>query len=106
MRGADSVDTVSRGEMVESELDGLIRRRHDHRAAENGHRPSEELYMESVRRHHAQRQEALAWEWLRYHVARQRAHRKTFALLDAHHESEIQKYERLLNIDYQGGDAA
>ena len=62
-------------------------------------REREELYMESVRRHHAQRQAALAWEWLRYHVARQRAHRKTFALLDAHHEAEIQRYSEMLGLD-------
>ena len=100
------MDSVARSEATEKELDSLIRRRDTQRRETEGHRPSEELWAESVRRHHAQRQEALAWEWLRYHVARQRAHRKTFALLDAHHESEIQKYERLLNIDYQGGDAA
>ena len=97
---------LAKGEATEKELDGLIRRRHDDRVAENGHRPSEDLWAESVRRHHARQQQELAWEWLRYHVARQRAHRHTFALLDAHHSAEIEKYERMLNIDYQGGDAA
>ena len=62
-------------------------------------REREELWAESVRRHHARQQQELAWEWLRYHVARQRAHRHTFALLDAHHSAEIEKYEVMLGID-------
>ena len=105
MRGADSVH-VAKVNAIEGELDSFVARRDKERRRDEGERAPEEIWQESVRRHHAQRQEALAWQWLRYHVARQRAHRKTFALLDAHHESEIQKYERLLNIDYQGGDAA
>ena len=64
-----------------------------------GDREREDLWAESCRRHHAQRQEALAWEWLRFHVARQRAHRHTFALLDAHHEAEIQRYSQMLGLD-------
>ena len=100
------MDSVAHSEASEKELDSLIRRRDTQRRETEGHRLSEELWAESVRRHHAQRQEALAWQWLRYHVARQRAHRHTFALLDAHHSAEIEKYERMLNIDYQGGDAA
>ena len=65
-------------------------------------REREDLWAESCRRHHAQRQETLIWEWLRYHVARQRAHRHTFALLDAHHAAEIAKYEAMLGIDGPG----
>ena len=68
-------------------------------------REREELYMESVRRHHAQRQEALAWEWLEYHQRRRLAHRQTFKLLDAHHEAEIQRYSEMLGINYEGETA-
>jgi hypothetical protein len=89
---------ITRGEYVESELDSLIRRRDEKRRDEEGHRPSEEMYEESCRVFAAQRQQNLAWEWLRYHVQRQRAHRHTFALLDAMHASEIAKYEALLGI--------
>ena len=90
---------VVRGEMVEAELDHLIARRDDMRRGEEGHRPSEEMYEESCRRHAEAQQQALAWAWLRYHVARQRAHRKTFTLLDAMHQQEIAKYEAMLGLD-------
>ena len=91
---------VAKVNAIEGELDSFVARRDKERRRDEGARPAEEIWAESVRRHHAQRQEALAWQWLRYHVARQRAHRHTFALLDAHHSAEIEKYERMLNIDY------
>jgi hypothetical protein len=42
---------ITRGEVTVKELASLIRRRHDDRVAENGHRPSEERYEEGCRRH-------------------------------------------------------
>ena len=102
------MDTVSRGEMVESDLDRLITGRYAQRVSEEQGRV-ENLWAESVRCHHAQRQEALARQWLEYHQQRQRAHRKTFALLDAHHSAEIEKYQAMLGIDTpesNGRDAA
>ena len=90
---------------VEGELDSFVAKRDAQRRRTEGEREREAIYMESVRRHHAQRQETLAWEWLRYHVARQRAHRKTFALLDAHHEAEIRRYSEMLGINYEGETA-
>lgn len=84
--------------MVESDLDRLITKRHQKRVSEEQGRV-EDGWAESVRAFNARRQQELCWEWLRYHVARQRAHRKTFALLDAHHEAEIAKYEALLGLD-------
>jgi hypothetical protein len=92
------VDIV-RGEQVEAEHNGYIARADKRRRETEGERAREELWRESVRRFNARQQQELAWEWLRYHVARQRAHRKTFALLDAHHEAEIQRYERMLGLD-------
>ena len=89
---------VARGAQVEAELDRLITKRHETRVSEEQRRV-EDGWAESVRRHHAQRQEALAWQWLEYHQRRQRAHRKTFALLDAHHAAEIAKYEAMLGLD-------
>ena len=92
------MDTVSRSEQVESDLDRLITKRYDRRASEEQQRV-EDLWAESVRRHHARRQRELALQWLEYHQRRQRAHRKTFALLDTHHEAEIAKYEAMLGLD-------
>ena len=89
---------IARGETVESDLTRLIEKRHDQRVSEEQSR-IEDGWAESVRAHHARRQQDLAWQWLRYHVARQRAHRHTFALLDAHHSAEIEKYEAMLGID-------
>ena len=43
------MDTVARGEMVESELASLIRRRDTHRRQTEGERLEEELYEPSVR---------------------------------------------------------
>ncbi len=85
--------------IVEAELDSFVARRDQQRRRDEGERPAEEIWAESIRRHHARQQRELAWEWLRYHVARQRAHRKTFALLDAHHEAEIQRYSEMLGLD-------
>jgi hypothetical protein len=93
------MDTVARAEIVESELDAMIRRRDTRHRETEGHRPSEELYEESIRAFNAQRQESLARQWLEYHQRRQRAHRHTFALLDAHHEAEIERYATILGID-------
>ena len=90
---------------VEAELDSFVARRDTQRRQSEGDRDREAIYMESVRRFHERQQQALAWEWLRYHVARQRAHRHTFALLDAHHEAEIRRYSEMLGINYEGETA-
>src|SRR5215203_814513 len=42
------VDSVTKGERVDKELDAVIRRRHDKREAEEGHRPSEEAWAERL----------------------------------------------------------
>ena len=68
-------------------------------------REREEIWAASVRAHNAQRQEGLARQWLEYHVARQRANRKTYTMLDAHHEAEIQRYEQMLGISHEGETA-
>jgi len=93
------VNTVARGEQVEADLDRLITKRHDLRMASEEQTHIEDGWAESVRTYNARRQRELCWEWLRYHVARQRAHRKTFALLDAMHEAAIQRYSQLLGIE-------
>ncbi len=100
---------VAKTNTVEGELDFFVARRDEQRRRAEGERPAEEIWQESVRRYNARRQRELCWEWLRYHVARQRANRKTFALLDAMHETEIQKYSQMLGLDDHepnGKDAA
>ena len=99
------MDTVSRGEMVESELDGLIRRRHDQRVSEEQGR-IEDGWAESVRAHHARRREELCWEWLRFHSRQLRNHETTSALITSHHRTEIARYERILGINYSEGETA
>ena len=97
---------ITRGEVVESDLDRLISKRDEKRRQTEGERLEEELYMESVRRHHEKCQRELAWEWLRFHARQLRNHKLTSRLITAHHEAEIKKYEELLGIDYKGDHAA
>ena len=64
--GLGEVD-INRSECVEHELNRLIERRHDQRAAEEKHKPSEELWQESVERYNAERDRQLRTEWTEYH---------------------------------------
>ena len=100
------MDTVTRGEATEKELDSLIRRRHDQRATEEAHKPSEDLWAESVRRHHARREQELAWAWLRFHARQLRNHETTSALITARHRQQMARYEQMLGIHYSEGDDA
>ncbi len=45
------MDTIARGEVVEGELDAMIRRRDDKRRKTEGERDEEALWMVSVRRY-------------------------------------------------------
>ena len=97
---------VAKGEATEKELDGLVRRRHDQRADENGHRPSEELYEEGCRRHAEAQRIENQWEQLRWHTAQARRHKTVSALIIRHHEQEAARLERELGINYSEGDDA
>jgi hypothetical protein len=97
---------VAKVNQVESELDAYINRADKRRRETAGEREREELYEESCRRHHARREAELAWEWLRFHVRQLRNHQTTAALIARHHEQEIRKYEEMLNINHDQGDAA
>jgi hypothetical protein len=90
---------IARGEATEKELNAMIVRRHERRVAEEGERLAEEAWAESERRHAARQQQRLAWAWLRWHQRMLNSHIKTSNLITTHHEDEIRKYERLLNID-------
>jgi hypothetical protein len=82
---------VSRSEWVEHELNRLIERRHDQRTAEERHRPSEELWQESVERYSAERDRQLRTEWAEYHRSQAARHRAVLKALIATHEARAAK---------------
>ena len=57
------MDAVAHGEMLEKELDALIRRRGDKTPDPDEIEPG---YIESVKRYNAQRRQANRWEWIRF----------------------------------------
>ena len=86
----DEVD-ISRSEWVEHELNRLIERRHDRRTAEERHKPSEELWQESVERYKAERDRQLRTEWAEYHQGQAARHSAVLKGLIAHHEEQAAK---------------
>jgi hypothetical protein len=94
----DEVD-ISRSEWVEHELNRLIERRHDQRAAEERFKPSEELWQESVERYNAERDRQLKTEWAEYHQGQAARHRAVLESLIARHEEEAAK---LMDIEPKG----
>ena len=82
---------VSRGESVEHDLNRLIERRHDQRTAEERHRPSEELWQESVERYNAERDRQLRTEWAEYHQGQAARHRAVLKAIIATHEARAAK---------------
>jgi hypothetical protein len=83
---------VSRSEGVEHELNRLIERRHDQRTAEERHRPSEELWQESVERYNAERDRQLRSEWTEYHRGQAARLRVALGSLIREHEQNAEKY--------------
>jgi hypothetical protein len=90
---------ISRSEAVEHELNRLIARRHDHRTAEERHRPSEELWQESVERYNAERDRQLRTEWTEYHQGQAACHRAVLKALIASHEEQAAK---LMDVQPKG----
>jgi hypothetical protein len=90
---------ISRSEGVEQELNRLIERRHDQRTAEERHKPSEELWQESVERYKAERDRQLRTEWAKYHQGQAARHRTVLKVLIAHHEEQAAK---LMDIQPKG----
>jgi hypothetical protein len=82
---------VSRSESVEHELNRLIERRHNQRTAEERHKPSEELWQESVERYNAERDRQLRTEWAEYHQGQAARHRAVLKALIATHEEQAVK---------------
>ena len=90
---------VSRSECVEHELNRLIERRHDQRTPEEGHKPSEELWQESVERYNAERDRQLRTEWAEYHQGQAERQKVVLKGLIAHHEEQAAK---LTDIEPKG----
>jgi hypothetical protein len=86
------VDTVARGEMVESELDRLITKRHDERVKSEAERLEEELWMPSERAYFARLEDQKRQERLEFHEAHATRLRNTLEGLISHHEAEAEKY--------------
>jgi hypothetical protein len=94
---------VSRSEGVEHELNRLIERRHDQRAAEEWHRPSEELWQQSVERYNAERDRQLKTEWVEYHQGQAERHRAVLKGLIAHHEEQAEKFMDIQRKEQRNG---
>jgi hypothetical protein len=98
-RGEVGEVDISRSEGVEQELNRLIERRHDHRTAEEWHKPSEELWQESVECYNAERGRQLRTEWAEYHQGQAERHRAVLKGLIAHHEEQAAK---LIDVQPEG----
>jgi hypothetical protein len=83
---------ISRREGVEHELNRLIERRHDQRTAEERHRPSEELWQESVERYNCERERQLRTAWCEYHQGQAVRHRAVLEGLIAEHVAQAEVY--------------
>ncbi len=83
---------ISRGEAMEKELDGLIRRRHDARVRDEGERREEELWRESERRHAEMRSRQNRAAWADYHAEQAARHRAVLEGLVGYHEERAQRY--------------
>ena len=84
---------MTRGEIVEAELDRLITKRHGKRVADEGERPALEAWQESERRYDEQRRLQARAEWHLYHTAQAARHRRTLEALASYHEEAAAKLQ-------------
>lgn len=87
---------LAQGEWLEKELTTFIEKRHNQRVKTSediGHSSSasEEMYEESVRRYHEQRNMQARAEWHQHHVAQASRLRATLEQLISHHEEQAEK---------------
>jgi hypothetical protein len=87
---------ISKGEIVEAEIDAFIAKRHDRRVVEEGHRTREELWAASERRYFARRDEEACLALLTYHEGKAARLGHTLGALVGHHEAEAERCRRLL----------
>jgi hypothetical protein len=97
MGGTGLVD-IARGEMVESELDAMIRRRDTERRKSEGERREEEMYAESVRRYNERQRQQLWWERLRFSEQMVASHTATFRAIIARHEEDAARCRHALGL--------
>jgi hypothetical protein len=97
------LDTVARTEMVEKELDGMIRRRDERRRTEEGDRAAEEMYEESCRRYAEQERERNRLAWLDYHREAAERTRRTLEALINRHESAAERLLEPAEMGQGGG---
>jgi hypothetical protein len=64
--GAALSRDISRGEIVEAEIDAFISKRHNRRVAEEGERAEEEMWAASERAYFARKREENRREWCGY----------------------------------------
>jgi len=84
---------ITRGEMVESELDTLIKRRHVQRVRDEGARRAHEAWDASVQRYNTNREEVRRQERAAYHRAHADRLRRVLGDLVAHHQREAEKLD-------------
>jgi hypothetical protein len=82
---------IAHGEIVENELDRLIRKRHDRRVAEEGERPERVAWTESERRYDARRRAENRAAWYGWHMDQAERHRRNLAALVAQHEAAAER---------------
>ncbi len=80
---------VAHGEMVEKELDLLIKRRS--RKGEVDPDEREEGWQESVKRFNEKRRQMARFEWQAFHCGQAARHRATLQALVEHHEEQAAK---------------
>jgi hypothetical protein len=78
---------VTRGELVEKELDAMIERRSRQKDPDEEH----ELWRSSVTAYNARRREEMRAAWCDYHQAQAARHRAVLEALIARHESEAER---------------
>ena len=83
---------VTRGEIVEAELDRLITKRHDRRGLEEVERPALEAWQESEIRYEARRSEEMRAAWCEHHQGQAARLRATLEALIADHEEQAERY--------------
>ena len=99
------MDTITRGEVAEAQIDAFISRRADTRRQAEGERDEEALCMASVRRYQDRQRTRTLWDRLRYHEAMLRAHASTYEHIVRRHRLEVERCEAMLGIN-EKGDAA
>ena len=90
--GASLSRNITRGEVVDSDLEKLISRRHEQRVKAEGERDEEAVWKESTRRYNAARDEEMRRAWCEYHQEQAERHRGVLKSLVAYHETQAEKY--------------